>query len=204
MTKDRILEAAERLFAENGFEGTSLRQITAAASTNLASVHYHFGTKDDLMLAVLNRRLTPINQKRLEMLDAIEVHPPPLSAILTAFYAPVVELIEGPGAEFLPLFGRILFEGGRSREFFFQLMQPVASRFLAALRSALPHLQEEELFWRMHFTAAILGFTMAGSHVLAWVSGGKCQLRGARDITERMVEFSAAGLRAPVHQRSSL
>ena len=63
-TKDRILDAAESLFMEHGFEATSLRSITAAAGVNLAAVNYHFGSKEELFQAVLTRRLDPMNQER--------------------------------------------------------------------------------------------------------------------------------------------
>ena len=54
-TRDRILDAAERLFVEHGFEGTSMRMITGAANANLAAVNYHFGSKDALIQAVFRR-----------------------------------------------------------------------------------------------------------------------------------------------------
>ena len=71
-TKDRILDAAESLFMEHGFEATSLRSITAAADVNLAAVNYHFGSKEELFQAVLTRRLDPMNQERLDLLTALE------------------------------------------------------------------------------------------------------------------------------------
>ncbi len=58
-TKTRILDSAESLFAEHGFEGTSLRQITSAAGVNLASVNYHFRSKDELIRAIFARRVEP-------------------------------------------------------------------------------------------------------------------------------------------------
>ena len=78
-TKDRILDAAEALFMEHGFEATSLRSITAAAAVNLAAVNYHFGSKEELFQAVLTRRLDPMNQERLDLLTALEREPSPRS-----------------------------------------------------------------------------------------------------------------------------
>src|SRR5262252_5809342 len=78
-TKDRILDAAEALFMEHGFEATSLRSITAAAGVNLAAVNYHFGSKEELFQAVLTRRLDPMNQERIELLEALEREPKPPS-----------------------------------------------------------------------------------------------------------------------------
>lgn len=201
-TKTRILDAAEKLFATQGFEATSLRQITAAARVNLAAVNYYFGTKDQLIRAVLSRRITAINEKRLQMLEAAEAASPggapSLSTVLEAFYAPALELLRLPGCHFQPLLGRVFSEPGPVREYFLDEMAPVVARFGTALRRILPYLPEQEYFWRMHFTAAILAFTMAGSHVLHRLSGGRCELSSVREITARMVNFAAAGLRAPI------
>ena len=71
-TKERILDVAERLFADRGFPATPLRDITSEAGVNVASVNYHFGSKEALLAAVLERRLHPVNARRLELLDAIE------------------------------------------------------------------------------------------------------------------------------------
>ena len=78
-TKERILNAAERLFGEHGFAGTSLRAITKEAGVNLAAIHYHFGSKEALLLEALHRYAAPVNQQRLQLLqeveDALEVWP---------------------------------------------------------------------------------------------------------------------------------
>jgi len=71
-TKERILDTAEALFMEHGFEATGLRQITTGAGVNLAAVHYHFGSKEELFQAVLTRRLDPMNQERVALLDRLE------------------------------------------------------------------------------------------------------------------------------------
>src|SRR3982750_1807325 len=71
-TKTRILDAGERLFVEHGFEATSLRSLPPAAGVNLAAVHYHFGSKEELFQAVLTRRLDPMNQARVSLLDRYE------------------------------------------------------------------------------------------------------------------------------------
>ena len=71
-TKDRILDSAERLFARDGFEATSLRAITAEANVNLAAVNYHFQSKEALVQTVIGRRMGPVNAQRLALLDAYE------------------------------------------------------------------------------------------------------------------------------------
>src|SRR5579863_10630017 len=89
-TKSRILDAAEKLFAMNGFKPTSLRDITAEAQVNLAAVNYHFQSKDSLIDAVIARRIEPVNRKRMEMLEAAGPNPS-VEQILTAFLAPVLD-----------------------------------------------------------------------------------------------------------------
>src|SRR6186997_1363866 len=99
-TKPRILDAAEALFMEHGFEATSLRAITAAAAVNLAAVNYHFGSKEELFEAVLTRRLDPMNEQRIELLTRLEAKaaPAPLSCdrILLALFVPALRLARDP------------------------------------------------------------------------------------------------------------
>ena len=113
VTKDRILDAAESLFMEHGFEATSLRAITAAAGANLASVNYHFGSKEVLFQAVLTRRLDPMNQERLDLLTRLEREAEPdalpCDRILSAMFTPALKLARDPargGKNFLRLLGR--------------------------------------------------------------------------------------------------
>src|SRR5213595_3553615 len=112
-TKDRILDAAESLFMEHGFEATSLRSITAAADVNLAAVNYHFGSKEELFQAVLTRRLDPMNQARVALLDRFEGEagdaPVSCERILSALLTPALALSRDPergGKNFLRVLGR--------------------------------------------------------------------------------------------------
>src|SRR5437660_3119973 len=95
-TKTRILDAAERLFMEHGFEATSLRQLTSAAGVNLAAVNYHFGSKEDLFQAVLTRRLDAMNQERIDLLDRVEREaagePPQVEKVIFAMLVPALRL----------------------------------------------------------------------------------------------------------------
>ena len=85
-TKERILGAAEELFAQHGFAGTSLRQVTSRADVNIAAVNYHFGSKENLVNEVFRRRMDEMSANRLAALkDALEKHPGELEPILAAF-----------------------------------------------------------------------------------------------------------------------
>src|SRR6056300_931024 len=100
-TKTAILDAAETLFVEQGFEGASLRSVTSMANVNIAAIHYHFGSKDALVKAVLERRLSPINQERLDLLNALELSCADrnlqLEDILRALFEPALKMTEFGG-----------------------------------------------------------------------------------------------------------
>src|ERR1051325_3893135 len=102
-TKTKILDAAEKLFGVKGFEATSLRDITAEAQVNLAAVNYHFQSKDSLIDAMIERRLEPVNRRRLEMLHAAGPTPS-VEQVVEAFLAPVVMMEVLPA---VPLIGRV-------------------------------------------------------------------------------------------------
>ncbi len=69
LTKERLLDSAEHLFSRRGFSATSVRQITAEANVNLAALNYHFGSKEQLISAVFARRLGPLNEERIGLLE---------------------------------------------------------------------------------------------------------------------------------------
>src|SRR5579872_6817637 len=155
-TKIKILDAAERLFAAHGIEATSLRAITAEAGVNLAAVNYHFQSKEALMHAVIERRLAPINQKRLEMLAACEKASAEgqLNArcVLDALLRPIFEMLRGPGAQFAPMMSRIFTESNEIRAKVFEKhLAHVSARFLPAFERAVPHVPAAELRWRLLF-----------------------------------------------------
>lgn len=201
-TKDRLLDAAEALFAEHGFEATSLRQITAAAQVNLASVNYHFHSKDDLIRAVFARRIGPLNQRRLDALksclEAAGDGPIPLEDIIRAFVRPVLQMRREPhGAAVGRLFGRTYADpSGSARQAFFELMKEISRPFTEAFRRALPDLDQVELVWRMHFSVGVMAHTLAGSEHLKVISGGQCDLSDVEGALNRIVAYVAAGLRA--------
>src|SRR5258708_9885809 len=157
-TKDRILDAAERFLAAHGFEATSLRAITTEADVNLAAVNYHFQSKDALIRAVIARRIGPVNQTRLAMLDAIETAagdgPLPIGAVIEAFIKPVIELRIGAKA-FAPIMGRVFSENAAFVERFFRdHLYVVAQRFTAAFERAVPGMPREEVLWRVVFVVS--------------------------------------------------
>jgi len=192
-TKDRILDAAEKLFSDNGFETTSLRDITTSAQVNLAAVNYHFQSKDSLIDSVIARRIEPINRKRLEMLDAAGENPA-VEQILTAFLSPLLDM-EMECVR--PLMGRILSNPGQFVERVYKRhLSGVGQRFRAALGRALPGLPEDELWWRLHFSIGALTHVLSWGQILPVMTDGMCDINDRHALIERSVRFMAGGFRA--------
>jgi AcrR family transcriptional regulator len=193
-TKTRILDAAEKLFGDKGFDSTSLRDITTEADVNLASVNYHFQSKDSLIDAVIARRVEPINQKRREMLANAGASPT-VKQILTAFLSPLIA--DQDVSLVAPLIGRILATPDVCRiQLFKKHMGPVALQFTAALSKALPDLSEGEVMWRLTFTAGAMAHIMARSVHIQDLTGGKCDPTDRPAVLARLVTFATAGFRA--------
>lgn len=198
-TKDVILDAAERLFAAHGFDGTSLRQITTAARVNLAAVNYHFQSKEALIVAVLARRMRPISAERVAALNELEREaagaPVELEKILVAFFAPVLRHPEL--ARFKPLLARIYMDNEeRTRQAFAGEVTPVLSRFGPAILRAVPGLTAPELHWRMHFMVGMMAHMLGAEPLIRIVSRGVVDPEDFGAMLPRLVAFAAAGLRA--------
>jgi AcrR family transcriptional regulator len=193
-TKTRLLNAAEKLFGQNGFEATSLRDITAEAQVNLAAVNYHFQSKDSLIDAVIGRRLEPVNHRRIQMLDAAGPSPA-LEQILQAFLAPILEQETWPA---VPLIGRVLSNPDQFLERVFKKhLAAVAQRFQDAIAQVLPGLPPEEIVWRLHFMAGSMSHILVFSQVLPVMSGGLCHPQDRKALMARLVTFLSSGFRAP-------
>ena len=197
-TKDRILDTAEKLFAEQGYAGTSLRQIISAAGVNLAAVHYHFKSKDALLDAGVLRRARPVNEARLKLLEqAEEAGTANTENVLRAFLEPTFS-IALQSRYFIRLMGRLHAEGGILPGLFARHFGPLAQRFAGALARSLPEIPQPELFWRIHFALGAMAHTLLGSLELEAVSGGICGPEPGTVTMDRLIAFLAAGLRAPL------
>jgi AcrR family transcriptional regulator len=210
-TKTRILDAAEHLFAERGYDATSLRAITAAAGANLAAVNYHFHSKEALIQAVVARKLGPLNQRRLELLDRYEAEAGrgrvPVEKILRAFLEPVARAgQESPAGwdRFRMLVGRMYSAPSqKSLAVFSRELEEVARRFKAALRGACPHLSEQDLYWRVYFTVGGMALTLSAGAILEMLSEGSCDPTDIEEGIERLIAFAVAGFKAPGTVRAS-
>ena len=202
-TRVKILDTAERLFGEEGFKAVSLRRITAVAKVNLASIHYHFGSKEELLDELVMRKAGPVNEARMEALRelkaAADPNPVPLEDLLHAFLAPAFHLAE-TSPSFAKLMGRLHAEGvmpavGRKH------FGPVGSHFMAELRRVLPDMPDAELVWRAHFAIGAMAHALS-SPPLEVV--GRMEKQSPEEVARRVVAFVCGGLRAPVPVREKV
>lgn len=205
-TKDRILDVAERLFAHQGFAATSLRDITSEAGVNLAAVNYHFGSKEELLAATLERRLRPVNELRLQMLDALEASGRPVTCedVLSAFLRPLFEKHQEWGEkahEFRILAGRIHYE--MKAEFRTNLLRQfdhVIERFGDAFLRALPHLDRGEIRIRLLLLTGAMSYSLTwGVRLELWGIDG---MRDPAELLHELLRFGAAGMAAPARTGS--
>jgi AcrR family transcriptional regulator len=203
-TKGRILDAAERLFADEAIARTSLRAITIAAGVNVAAVHYHFGSKEALLESLWARRVEPINRERLARLDALEADaagaPVAVEAILEAFLVPPFRLAAEMGQADAQLATKLI---GRFYSEPEDLMERVlreqfgeaARRFHAAFCRALPHLPPDAVAWRLQSTVAALTHVLSGRHRFEVIPGVRLGTRPETALRQ-LIPFCAAGFRA--------
>jgi AcrR family transcriptional regulator len=198
-TRQRILGAAEELFAERGFAGASLRQVTAAAKVNLAAVNYHFGSKDNLIEEVFRRRLDELSHRRLDRLAEVNRnHAPTLDAVLEAFIMPALELSldRAGGSVFMRVLARAFAEHNSNlRKFLSDNYGHVLKEFAAAFAQLLPHLNKDELYWRLDLAVGALTYAMADFGMIQRRSG-ETERQHREQMAKHLVHFTAAGLRA--------
>lgn len=198
-TKERILTAAEALFAQRGFEGASLRQLTAAAGVNLAAVNYHFGSKDNLVEEVFKRRLDQLNARRLAALKVVAGQPgTTLDDVLAAFIRPALDLShDGGGGLFMRVLARAFAEHDDSlRKFLSDNYGHVMRQFTSEFGRLLPNLSKEELYWRIDLVTGALTHAMSGFGIIQRKSDVS-ETTHREQTAAHLIRFAAAGLRAP-------
>jgi AcrR family transcriptional regulator len=208
-TKSRLLDVAEQLFAEHGISATSVRSITAAAGANQASIHYHFGSKEELIREVFARRLGPINRERMRLLAEIEAGAaggaPPLDKLIEAVIGPLLRL-ELPDEScrwtLFRLMSKVHSESEEIEELVFGQFKDVAGRAMPLLQASLPELSLSVLLWRTRF---LIGVMTMGLHPLPGVEPLQAIRDEAHDpelVLAQMIPFLEAGFRAPVKLRA--
>ncbi len=204
-TKNKILDAAENLFADKGFNGTSLREITSLADVNLAAVNYHFGSKKELIKAVMSRYMNELAPRLEASLSVIcqQSEPANLVEVFSAFVEPLLALNvfkENGTSNFLQLLGRGYTDSQGFLRWFLTTQYPgVIENFVTAVQRAYPELSAEDIFWRLHFTMGTVVFTMSSSDALMDIAQNDfAQNVAIEDVIQKVIPFVAAGVGAPL------
>ena len=198
-TKDRILNAAERIFAEQGLDAVSLRAVTTEAGVNIAAVNYYFGSKAALLQAMTQRHFAPVNAEQLHRLEQIEANAQKLSVenILRAYTTPIFAMFDAQrGREWMQ--AKILAYRADSPHVNSMTESEadaeVISRYYEALRRAIPHVPADELWWRFERTRNLLLANQSRRFMAP--SGGIPSESSKRDEREWLVTFLVGGLEA--------
>ena len=204
-TKQRILDTAERLIADQGYAATSLRNIIGEAGVNLAAVHYHFGSKEDLLDELILRKAGVVNKERLELLDRYEAEagdsPVAVEKVLGAFFEPMIKA-GGRSPQFVKLMGRMQSEG-LIPTIVAKHFHPTFTRFLAALRRSLPQLPEAELRSRLQFMIGAMSHAACAERQVPVEAGVAVEIPEFRITIRRLMSFLSGGLQAPATTEES-
>jgi AcrR family transcriptional regulator len=200
------MNAACQLVADRGYDGFSLRELTAMARVNLAAVSYYFDGKKGLFLEIVRRRIRPLNEERLTRLDQITGagggQPPSLEQVLDAFVRPVLAAHRnraGVGPAIAQILARSLTDPlppYLSPELAGE-PQLTLMRFAQAIRRHVPGLPPDEFLWRFTFVVGAMQHALSNLHQMSALTRGICRDDDHDCFLARFVEFSAGVFTAP-------
>jgi AcrR family transcriptional regulator len=207
-TKDKLMDAAEKLFSRKGFYGASLRDITAAAGVDLALVNYHFGSKKRLLTAVIERRGTVLNEERLRRLAQVRLEAAPRApsteAVIDAFFDPILERLAHAGPGWHNYFSLLAFVNNSpewGRTLMGKTFDTTVREFIQAVMASLPGSAPEDIYWGYNFLTGALTLSLAETGRLDALSDGVCRSNDVAALKARLGPYVTAGLRG-LAQRS--
>lgn len=201
-TKERILDAAEKLFAQRGFHGASLRDITGACGVQVALSYYHFGNKEDVLQAVVDRRADEhIGRYRQSLIDALAVtggQPLPVDSLIEAFVAPPIERFtngDDGWKYYIQLLAHLSFESSRSgyAQPFFKY-DDIVSDFINELKRSLPHVSAKDLHWSFYFLQSAVTNALLETQMIDRQSQNLCCSSDFAAFLEAIKALFSAGL----------
>lgn len=203
-TRILIIDAAEELFADAGYEGASLRKIMANANVSISLINYHFGNKEGLLRAIFEHKAAPLNKQRYDLIQAaMDANPVPnLDDLLRGYFLPSFRdsMRRKPRPDhFMRLVSRIGSDNSEiAREMMREFFDDFQRHFITALKLALPELDLENIFWRLHCLLCIVTHTLNNPDRIYDLSGGQCDFHDVDYAFEHVLPFLRAGLQAPV------
>lgn len=199
----RILDVAEELFAQHGFDGVTMRQISTGANVDVALANYHFGKKLDLFYAVFHRRAQLLSTTRREVLLASQQEadgkPQTLEQIIEAFLLPLKFAQESgdPGwKNYMALLAYVMTSPVWSKTLMKDNFDKHVGEFIGALKLVFPKAKEPDIHWCYHYVSGALALTFAQTGRIDRLSGGQCVSSDFDAAYDRMIPFVAAGFRA--------
>lgn len=203
-TREAILNAAEELFAEVGYAAATLRMLAGITETNIASISYHFGSKEALLRAIYERRMTAVNNERLRLLreymDKLGEARPQIEEVLECFLGPVfrAQKSDGMGASFRRLSSRAALDATPEvRAVVTEFYQPAAVEFVSAFRHACPDIPRTEFARRMLFLYGTMIYTAADTGRVQKLPGLQFDSADVDSTLKCLVAFLASGFKAP-------
>jgi len=196
---ERILDAAEALFARHGYDGVTMRQIAQGAQVDVALANYHFGKKLDLFHAVFERRAEILSSSRRKLLMSAKGKDQTLEQVIEAFLLPLKmaqETEDSGWKNYLALLAYVMNSPVWSQELMGKVFDKRVGEFIDALKAAFPNANDEDLHWCYHYVSGALALTLAQTGRIDILSDGKCLSTDFDAAYERMIPFVAAGFKA--------
>ncbi len=207
-TRELILDAAEQLFAAQGYGSTSIRQIAEAAEVNLGMFHYYWGSKQALCQAVLERRLGPIMAERVARLSAAVETQAPIEELLLAAMEPSLR-VPGSSPEqrdaFRSFYGRMLADPSpEMREAMGAIVDGFAKEFMQELHRRCTHIDDQEFYWRMVFLFGAFFYAHNAHDRILTLLGAEFNAPPIEDAAQYLVRFVVGGLQAkPLSEKTA-
>ena len=201
-TSEKLVAAAERLFAEHGYNGVSVRMIAAAAGVNWSLLGYYFRGKEGLLSEVYRRHCGDLNSARMRLLQEIRANDrqPELEEILNAFIRPALAVARGEDGQtaFIRLRAILAAENSALLDRLVAENFDISSTtFVNALRECLPDLSRDDILWRFHFMLGTIYYTASGPHRIREFSNGRCDPADIEENLRQLIPFLTAAFHAP-------
>lgn len=199
---EQILDVAEDLFSKHGLHGVTLKDVAKEVGVHHTLMNYYFQDKKKLFDEVFGRRAVVTSTRRMQVLDAYDEATkgkPTVEGALRAFLDTDLDLYIEGGTRWKN-YGRLGAQVANTPEWGAELMDkhfdPVVLRLISLLKRALPHCDDEDIFWGYHFVTGALLLTLARTGRIDKLSGGLCQSEDFEAVKKRMARFMAGGFLA--------
>lgn len=209
--KERILDAAEALFSQHGYDGVTLRKIAEQAGVDVALANYHIGNKRELFEAVFIRRAELLNQLRAEALSVCEQQAgkngPSVEKIIEAFLRPLgiaQETGDQGWQNYLALVAYVNNSPVWGKELMSRHFDKLVKRFINALRKALPDATDKQLYWCYNYLSGALTLTFAQTGRIDKLSMNACKSSDFQAAYDHMIPFVAGGFRSVCDPKTQL